>query len=163
MGWGYDTFLPLPLQRVAVILDRKDHRRRDTCAFYQRSERLFYAVMRGGSTSLQGAVERHSLHWRASSAPSRCRDLIHRSVYWRATPTDFSPFFKKPVSSTMSTPLFSSPRCSTTYLLRSSRTASASQRAAFKRRCAPCGPCSPISSAICQPFLRSTLLRRPAR
>ena len=28
--------------------------------------------------------------------------------------TDFSPFFKKPVSSTMSTPLFSSPRCSTT-------------------------------------------------
>src|SRR5215216_3915297 len=63
-------------------------------------------------------------------------------VYWRATPTDFSPFFRKPVSSTMSTPLSSSPRCSMTYSRRSSRTASASQRAAFRRRCAPWGPIS---------------------
>jgi len=34
--------------------------------------------------------------------------------HWRATPQDFVPFFSKPVSSTMSTPLVSSPRCSMT-------------------------------------------------
>ena len=35
-------------------------------------------------------------------------------VYWRATPQDFFPFFRKPVSSTMRTPVASSPRCATT-------------------------------------------------
>ena len=35
-------------------------------------------------------------------------------VYWRATPQDFFPFFKKPVSSTMRTPVAASPRWSTT-------------------------------------------------
>ena len=58
-------------------------------------------------------------------------------VYWRAIPTDFSLFFREPVSSTMSTPL-SPPRCSMTYSRRSSRTAS--HRAALRRRCAPWGP-----------------------
>src|SRR5215217_4599622 len=55
-------------------------------------------------------------------------------VYWRATPTLFSPFFRKPVSSTMSTPLASSARCSSTYSRRSSRTSSASHLAEFSSR-----------------------------
>jgi hypothetical protein len=50
-------------------------------------------------------------------------------VYWRATPHDLAPFSRKPVSSTMRTPVASSPRWS--------RTPSASQAAALSRRCPP--------------------------
>jgi hypothetical protein len=51
-----------------------------------------------------------------------------------------------------------SARCSRTEATKSSRTASTSQREAFKRRCIPSGVPSPASSASCQPFLRSAWL-----
>ena len=59
-------------------------------------------------------------------------------LYCRCTPTDFVPFLRKPVSSTTSTAC-SSPRCSTTYARRSSRTWSASQSARANRCCIPSG------------------------
>ena len=64
--------------------------------------------------------------YRPSAAPTTD---VAVPVYWRATPTLFSPFFNKPVSSTMSTPLSSSPRCSRTYSLKSSLTSCASHLA----------------------------------
>ncbi len=104
-------------------------------------------------TLLGGVGQEHPNPWQLTVSPAV-------PVYWRATPTLFSPFLREPVSSTMSTPLASSARCSTTYSRRrSSRTSSASHLAQFSSRCTPCGSCSPMASAICQPFLRSTLPR----
>src|SRR5829696_3782832 len=82
--------------------------------------------------------------------------------YCLLTPTLLLPFLRKPVSSTTSTAC-SSPRCSTTYSLRSSRTSSASHKALFSSRCMPSGFFSPANSANCQPFLRLTGLSKPFR
>jgi hypothetical protein len=92
---------------------------------------------------------------------SRCRPPSRWS--WRATPQDVVPFFKNPVSATMRTPVAASPRWSTTYWRRSSRTPPSSRVAALGRRCTPRGPASPSASASRQPFVRSTRPSRPAR
>jgi hypothetical protein len=59
-----------------------------------------------------------------------------------AVAADPSPFFAKPVSSTISTPR-SWPRCSITYSRRSSRISSACHRAVRSSRCIVCGPRCP--------------------
>src|SRR3712207_303168 len=67
-------------------------------------------------------------------------------LYCRCTPADLSPFLRKPVSSSAST-ASGSPRCSTTWARRSSRTASASQRMRERKSCTPSGVPSPAASA----------------
>src|SRR5918995_1745347 len=106
--------------------------------------------------ALLGSVSQEDADWQFSLLPAV-------PVYWRFTPTLFSPFFRKPVSSTIRTPLPPSPRCSTTYSRRSSRTASASQREPFKIRCVLLGCASPMASATCQPFLRRISASSPVR
>src|SRR4051794_22457788 len=83
-------------------------------------------------------------------------------LYWRATPADFVPFFRKPVSSTISTPSRSAKR-STTYPRHRSRAAASSHCTCESSRCVRHGRASPRCSASCQPFLRSTALSRPSR
>src|SRR3954447_24265505 len=83
-------------------------------------------------------------------------------LYWRATPADFVPSFRKPVSSTISTASRSA-RDSTTYARHRSRAAASSHCTCESSRCVRHGRASPRCSANCQPFLRSTALRRPWR
>src|SRR3954453_18358268 len=83
-------------------------------------------------------------------------------LYWRATPADFVPFFRKPVSSTISTPSRSA-KTSTTYPRHRSRAAASSHCTCESSRCVRHGRASPRCSASCQPFLRSTALSRPTR
>src|SRR5215212_8544976 len=83
-------------------------------------------------------------------------------LYWRATPTECSPFFRKPVSSTISTPS-AAPRCSMTWSRHRSRAASWSHSTWLSTRCVRQGRASPICSASCQPFLRFAALSRPCR
>jgi hypothetical protein len=75
-------------------------------------------------------------------------------LYCGAPPADFFPFLSKPVSSTTRMPA-ASPRCSSTYVRRSSRTTSASQSASESSRCTPCGPARPgprpVASHSCVP------------
>jgi hypothetical protein len=56
-------------------------------------------------------------------------------------------FLRKALSWTMSTPLSWSPRCSTTYSLKSSRTSSASHLAEFSQSLHACGSLSPMALA----------------
>src|SRR5258705_5638209 len=70
-------------------------------------------------------------------------------LYCGATPADFFPFLRKPVSGTTSMPA-ASPRCSSTYVRRSSRTTSASQSASESSRCTPCGPRTPLAQDLGQ-------------
>src|SRR4051794_28807532 len=83
-------------------------------------------------------------------------------LYWRATPTDFVPFFRKPVSSTISTASRSA-KASTTYPRHRSRAASSFHCTCESSRCVRHGRASPRCSASCQPFLRSTALSSPSR
>src|SRR4051794_14765299 len=83
-------------------------------------------------------------------------------LYWRATPADFVPFFRKPVSSTISTPSRSA-KASTTYARHRLRAAASSHCTCESSRCVRHSRASPRCSANCQPFLRSTALSRPWR
>src|SRR2546426_4474277 len=83
-------------------------------------------------------------------------------LYWRCTPTDLVPFFRKPVSSMTSTAVLS-PSISCTYLHSTSRNCALSQTARSTRYCIAYGVLSPASSANCHPFLRSTGLSNPRR
>src|ERR1700745_280432 len=83
-------------------------------------------------------------------------------VYCRATPHDFLPCFRKPVSSITST-ASSSCKCSTAYSHTTSRSASASQRSRPSSSCCRQGPGSPTTSERIQPVLRGSSLSKPSK
>src|SRR6201997_3976069 len=83
-------------------------------------------------------------------------------VYWRATPHEALPCFKKPVSS-MTRTASSSPSVSSAYSRTTSRSASASHYPRPRIACWRQGPGSPAASARIQPVLRGSLPNSPSR
>src|SRR6516165_6805600 len=89
-----------------------------------------------------------------ASAPS--------ALYWRATPHEALPCFKKPVSS-MTPTACSSASVSSAYSRTMSRNASASHRPQPRIACCRQGPGSPAAAARIQPVLRGSLPKSPSR
>src|SRR3954447_23254351 len=112
-------------------------------------------LMDGEGTKRWSHTTRNTPIWQFSMRPAV-------PLYWRATPADFVPFFRKPVSSTISTASRSA-NTSTTYPRHRSRAAASSHCTCESSRCVRHGRASPRCSASCQPFLRSTALSRPSR
>src|SRR5512132_2833823 len=102
---------------------------------------------------LGAGVARKTPSWQLSTLPAV-------PEYCRCTPTEVVPFLRSPVSSTTSTAP-GSPRCSTTWSRRSSRTLSWSHTARPSRCCIPSGLGSPACSAIVQQFLRGRSASSP--
>src|SRR6516165_9504839 len=89
-----------------------------------------------------------------ASAPS--------ALYWRATPHEALPCFKKPVSS-MTPTACSSASVSSAYSRTMSRNASASHRPQPRIACCRQGLGSPAAAARIQPVLRGSLPKSPSR
>ena len=133
------------------------------------------ATTRGGELSLSPCRTGHSaseriFSYRIVAQPER---LSPASLSQASPPPTVSSYLRQCVSARIvdagqprlihySTPQ-ESPKCSTTYLCRSSRTWSASQWYTARNRCTSSGVASPAYSAHCHPFLRSTDPSNPCR
>jgi hypothetical protein len=83
-------------------------------------------------------------------------------LYWRCTPHEALPCFRKPVSSITST-ASGAAKLSTPYSRTTSRSASASQWLRPSTACCRHGPLSPAASARIQPVLRRSDPNSPSR